>query len=151
MFKLRPANPADFEFAFEVKRQALGPHIAARWGWDAELQRQYHAAHWQSRPWSIITVGDRDAGTVSIHEGTEHIQFGEFYLLPEFQRQGIGSAVLKAVIERADKIGKPVKLEHLKWNPVGSLYQRNGFRVVGENDTHYFLTRQPMPPQRQDP
>ena len=31
---LRIALPEDFEFAFEAKRLALGPHIAMRWGWD---------------------------------------------------------------------------------------------------------------------
>ena len=38
-FELRPAAPEDFAFAFEAKRDALGPHIAARWGWDDALQR----------------------------------------------------------------------------------------------------------------
>ncbi len=31
----------------------------------------------------------------------------------------------------------PVRLRYLKWNPVGSLYRRNGFQQVGESDVHF--------------
>ena len=64
-------------------------------------------------------------------------------LLPWFQRQGIGTEVLLAVLQRADADGLPVRLEYLKGNPVGSLYKRHGFAVVAENGSHYFLVRPP--------
>jgi GNAT superfamily N-acetyltransferase len=70
------------------------------------------------------------------------VRFGEFYLLPAFQRHGIGSTVLASVLACADAEDLPVELEYLKWNPVGSLYQRFGFVNVGENEIHYFLVRE---------
>ena len=140
---LRPASEQDFEFAFEAKRQALGPHIAARWGWDESYQLNVHRTRWSERPWSIIQSDEEAIGTVSIQEAADHIRFGEFYLLPSHQRKGIGSRLLGQVIARSDEVSLPIRLEYLKWNPVASLYLRNGFKVVSENDIHYFLVREP--------
>ena len=140
---LSPAGEADFEFAFEAKHQALGPYVEARWGWDDSFQRELHRRRWTERPWSIITGDGEKVGTVSVARTATHIQFGEFYLLPRFQRQGVGTGVLRAVLRQADTEDLPVRLEYLKGNPVGSLYKRHGFIVVAENDHHYFLVRQP--------
>jgi GNAT superfamily N-acetyltransferase len=142
---LRPAIEQDFEFTFEAKHQALGPHVAARWSWDESFQRNLHSRRWQERPWSIIELHGEAIGTVSIQEAEDHIRFGEFYLLPAHQRMGIGSSVLKEVTSKADKAQLPIRLEYLKWNPVGSLYRRHGFEVVSENDIHYFLERSQRP------
>ena len=49
-FTLRPATADDFEFAFEVKRDALGPYVAERWGWDDALQIQHHQKQWVDKP-----------------------------------------------------------------------------------------------------
>jgi GNAT superfamily N-acetyltransferase len=144
--ELVAAQESDFEFAFHAKRDVLGPHIASRWGWDEELQRKMHQQRWSERPWFIIAVQGRRVGTVSIEHGTEFIRFGEFYILPEFQGQGLGTNVLACTIAVADAKRLPVKLEYLKWNPVASLYRRFGFEVTTENETHYFVVRIPGQP-----
>ena len=141
---LSPAGEADYEFAFDAKRQALGPYVEARWGWDDAFQRTLHRQHWNKRPWSVITSGGQRVGTVAVTRTPTHFQFDEFYLLPRFQKQGIGSEVLRDILQQADAARLPVKLQHLKWNPVGSLYRRHGFAVVDENDTHYLLVRVPQ-------
>ena len=142
-YSLRPATDADFDFAYEVKQLALGPHVSHRWGWNDDLQRRFHTQRWGDRPWFVIEVDGVAAGTVSVEEASSHIQFGELYLKPQYQRQGIGSAVLAQVLARADAAGKPVRLEHLKWNPAASLYRRHGFSQMNENDSHCFLVRLP--------
>lgn len=140
---LRAAMPDDFQFAFEAKRKALGPHIIARWEWDEKFQQEVHRKRWSERPWSIVQNEERSIGTLSVEEKEGYIRFGEFYLLPEYQGQGIGSKLLQSVLDRADTQSLPVRLEYLKWNPVGSLYLRHGFTVVSQNDIHFFLVREP--------
>ncbi len=140
---LRPASEQDFLFAFEAKRKALGPHIMARWNWDESYQLNTHRTRWSERPWSIILSDKEPIGTVSIHEAVDHIRFGEFYLLPSHQRKGIGSSLLRQVIAQSEESSLPIRLEYLKWNPVGSLYLRHGFKVVSESEIHYFLEREP--------
>jgi len=140
---LLPATQQDFAFAFEAKRLALGPHIRKRWAWDEAYQLGTHTTRWQQRPWSIIELDGRAIGTVSIAEHADHFRFGEFYLLPPFQGQGIGTQLLQELIARSESAGLPIRLEYLKWNPVGSLYLRHGFKVTSENEIHYFLERRP--------
>jgi hypothetical protein len=41
----------------------------------------------------------------------------------------------------ADALGLPTRLEHLRWNPVRSLYLRHGFADVGQSDIHIFMER----------
>ncbi|MDP2370911.1 GNAT family N-acetyltransferase [Rhodoferax sp.] len=141
--RLRPAQESDFDFAFDTKQKALGPYVAARWGWNHARQLAIHRTRWTERPWLIILDDTQPIGTVSIGDAEDHVRFGEFYLLPEHQRKGIGSIILRSTLQNADAHGLPVKLEYLKWNPVGSLYQRHGFIVTSESDTHYFLVRPP--------
>ena len=140
---LSAATEADYEFAFEAKQQALGPYVAACWGWDDALQWKFHRQRWTERPWFIIVHTGQRIGTVSVARTTTHIQFGEFYLLPRFQNRGLGTEVLQTVLQQADLDGLPVRLEYLKVNPVGSLYRRHGFVVTSENNHHYFLVRAP--------
>ena len=44
---LRPAVAADSEFGFELHRAAMGDYVTAAWGWDEQLQRDFHARGWQ--------------------------------------------------------------------------------------------------------
>jgi GNAT superfamily N-acetyltransferase len=73
----------------------------------------------------------------------DHIRFGELYLFPGRQRRGLGSRVLAHCLALADAQRAPVRLEYLKWNPVGTLYRRHGFVVVGETAVHWLMERAP--------
>jgi GNAT superfamily N-acetyltransferase len=138
---LRPARESDSPFTYAVKREALGNYVAQVWGWDEAVQRAYHAADWERHRPDIVELEGTPIGTLEIIENDDHVYIGEFYLLPEYQRRGIGTELLRRVLERADRIGVPSRLQFLKVNPVRSLYERHGFRVTGESATHYFAER----------
>ena len=62
-------------------------------------------------------------------------EIGNICILPECQNRGIGTEILKELLEKnADKI---ITLQYFKSNPVGRLYERLGFKVVGETSYHY--------------
>ena len=50
-------------------------------------------------------------------------------------------APLRSVLERADRAGVAARLQFLKVNPVRSLDERHGFRIIEESATHYFAER----------
>ena len=138
----RPATEEDRRFAFEVKRAALGRYVEQVWGWDEEVQQDFHDRHWQLRHPDIIVLDGHDAGTVQFVRREDHYHLGEFYLLPEHQGKGVGSALLRMMLARADADGVPATLEVIKINPARSLYERHGFRVCGETATHYRMMRE---------
>ena len=145
-FLALPQSEEALRYSFEVKRAAMGPYIAERWGWDEAFQIQMHQAHFGEKPFFKIVCDGRDVGTLSVMRLDDHIRFGEFYLFPDCQGKGLGTRVLQHCLSLADEQELPVRLEHLKWNPVGSLYRRHGFAVVGETEIHWFMERPPMKP-----
>ncbi|HBK3331618.1 TPA: GNAT family N-acetyltransferase, partial [Vibrio parahaemolyticus] len=64
----------------------------------------------------------------------EYLYFGRFFLLAQYQGKGIGSQVLKDVIEIAAQKSLPIKLCYLQGNRVGQLYKRLGFEVTGQDE-----------------
>ncbi|MEC8010112.1 MAG: GNAT family N-acetyltransferase [Pseudomonadota bacterium] len=140
----RQADDSDYELAFQAKKQAMGPHITVKWGWDEAYQRSIHNRRWHEKPWFVLMMGETSVGTLSLLRQDSILRFGEFYLLDEYRNRGLGTQVLQSVLDECDQNGEVVILEYLKWNPVGSLYKRFGFKVTHENDVHYFLRREPL-------
>lgn len=97
---------------------------------------------------SVILKSATPVGTIATWKVDGHLRMGEFYVLPAFQRSVIGSAVLRHVLGQADRDNEVVRLERLKRNPVGELCGRHGFVQESTNDTHCFLARRPVAPQR---
>jgi GNAT superfamily N-acetyltransferase len=144
-FEALPGDEDGFQFSFAVKRAALGPYVVERWGWDDDFQRGVHRARLREKPFFLIVHQGRAVGTLSVLQAADHVRFGEFYLLPEYQRRGLGSRILRHCLSVADQLGLPVRLEYLKWNPVGSLYRRHGFESIGQTDIHWHMERPASP------
>lgn len=138
---VRPAADDDLAFAFDVKRAAIGTYVARTWGWDEAFQRAFHAADWAAHRPDIVELDGTPIGTLEVVERPDHVYLGEFYLLPAYQGRGIGTALLRRALARADERGMPVRLQFLRVNPVRSLYERHGFRIANESATHYFAER----------
>jgi len=138
----RPAIDDDFHLAFKIKKQAMGQHIKAKWGWDEAFQLEFHRIRWNEKPWFIILFDEEEVGTISLHplDGNK-VRVGEFYLCDGMRDKGLGSAVLKQVLSESDRKGQIVVLEVLKWNPAKLFYERHGFNVTSENDIHLFMQR----------
>ncbi len=141
--RLHVSNDADVAFAYEVKRAAIGPHVAKRWGWDHDFQWSLHLQRFTDRCFFRISFNERAVGTVALTEVSGYVRLDEFYLIPEMQRRGFGTRILRHILAHTDKAGLPVRLQHLQWNPAGSLYRRHGFIRVGETDSHFLLMRSP--------
>ncbi len=143
---LRPATPEDYFFSYEVKKAALRAYVEPIWGWDEAVQIEFHRKTWHARQPDIIRLADRDIGTVQLLPHADHLHLVEFYLLPEFQRHGIGAHLMTRLVASADAQRLPIRLEVIKNNPAKSLYLRFGFNVTTETATHYKMTREAGPP-----
>ena len=144
LFPRLKASLADLRFSFGVKRAALGPYIIQKWGWDDDYQLAVHTRHFEKKPFCAIEHRGSRVGTISCWEMEGFIRLGEFYLFPSEQRNGLGTRILTHCLQIADSRRLPVRLEYLKWNPVGALYRRHGFGVTGETEIHWLMER-PVP------
>jgi ribosomal protein S18 acetylase RimI-like enzyme len=63
---------------------------------------------------------------------------------PEHQGKGIGTRLISEVLQDAHSRGLAVRLRVLKVNPAQRLYERLGFAVVGETETHHLMEARPL-------
>ena len=143
LIKLIPADETDKEFSYQVKKAAEGEYITLMFGWDENVQRDFHAKDWQRRKPDIIIYDGRPIGTIATSDGEDCVEIGQFFILPDYQNKGIGTHLLKSILDKADQSGKNVTLRFLKNNPVKSLYIRNSFRVIHTDEILYFMERKP--------
>jgi len=81
-FERLPHTPEARNFAFEIKRAAMGPHIMVRWGWDEAFQRNFHEQRFRDTPFSRIVLKEQAVGTIALTALADHLRLDEFYLLP---------------------------------------------------------------------
>lgn len=109
-FPRLPRTQEASDFAFEAKREAMGPHIRRRWPWDEAFQRGLHQRRVEDKPFFLITRAGQSIGTLSLMVMPDHVRFGEFYLLPALHGQGSGTAILRHCLALADALALPVLL-----------------------------------------
>ena len=138
MYTLRLATVDDFDFLYDLHKVSLGEYVQATWGWDEAFQRNMFTEGFLQPPVSIIIVDGQPSGSLTIASRPEDEYLAGIELHPRVQRRGIGASIVRLVIERAQARRVPATLRVLKVN-VGArrLYQRLGFVVVGESETHY--------------
>jgi ribosomal protein S18 acetylase RimI-like enzyme len=138
---LRPARPEDSEFVFQVKKAALGSYIEQTWGWDEGFQRDLHVREYDPTTTEIISWRGTDVGWLEVDAGRDNIRLTGIYIVPEYQSRGVGSAVIREVVRGTTETQMPVTLEVLKVNPRAQvLYEKLGFVVTGETETHNLMT-----------
>lgn len=143
LFTLRPATNADYSFLRELHRQTMKRYVEQTWGWnDAEQERMFRE-RFNPAKLRIIVYDGQDVGMVSVGADAEATWIANIQVLPEHQRNGLGTAVIESVLAEARAKRQPVNLTVLKVNPARGLYERLGFRVIGETATHYEMQTNP--------
>jgi ribosomal protein S18 acetylase RimI-like enzyme len=119
-------------------------YVDATWGWDDDEQIGFFDEHFDPARRQIVQVEGADVGVLAIEEGPDEIYLAEIQLLPQWQGRGIGSSVLRSLLERGAACGKPVTLRVLHANPrAAALYERFGFRRFREIETHTYFRFDP--------
>jgi ribosomal protein S18 acetylase RimI-like enzyme len=134
---LRPATAEDYEFAYRVHRAALRESVEQTYGWDEAWQEAYFREHFDAARRQIIRCDDVAVGVFSVEDRGDSLFLGLIAILPEYQGRGIGTTLVRRLQRRAEEEGVPVTLQVLKVNRARELYERLGFVLTGETDTHY--------------
>ncbi|MFK0288367.1 GNAT family N-acetyltransferase [Streptomyces sp. NPDC090499] len=144
-WKVRPASDADVEAVAELRAVVMRDDLERLGRYDEQRVRQrlrdgFDAAH----TWVIEAAG-AFAGCVALRPAGDTRRLEHFYLAPHAQGRGIGSAVLRELLERCDRDGVPVRLNVLQGSAARRLYERHGFLVESEDRVDVFMVRLPSP------
>ena len=132
------------DFVVEVNRVALGPYLAAAFGWDEAAQRAYFDDGFDASGGQVIQVDGADVGELLVEERPSEVFLVRLALLPEWQGRGIGSAIVQMLVERAHELGSAVSLDVFRSNPRAvQLYESLGFVPTGESETDVSMRVEP--------
>jgi GNAT superfamily N-acetyltransferase len=110
---------------------------------DMARQCEGFGQQWQLAEVRIITVAGNDVGWLQTTAAEDAIFIGQLYVEVRFQQQGIGSRVIRAVIDEATRERKAVTLGVVKINPARRIYERLGFNVTYEDQHKVYRRREP--------
>ena len=138
---LRPVTKEDDAFLLELYGSTRAEELAqVEWAegqkeiflrWQYDLQRREYDARFPDARYQIILIDDAPAGRIWIGEDDEQIRLLDIALLPEFQKRGAGTLLLRQLIEDANEAQKP--LRHMVFvlnNDAHRFYERLGFVVI---------------------
>jgi len=136
----RSATGDDASYCFELNRRTLRDYVLATWGrWDDAEQALHFQSSFNPDRSRIIRLDGRDIGLLVVDASADPYRLLTIAIMPEHQRKGLGARVIDRVIDEAAP--KDVWLQVLRVNPARTLYERLGFRLFEETDTHFRMLR----------
>lgn len=133
---LRSATPEDDPFLFELYAGTRSDELAAL-GWsdqqrDAFLRMQFETQR-RGHPEGdnhIVLLEERRIGRLMLRRTEEAIFLIDITVVPKARNLGIGTKLIKDLIEESTLTGKPIRIHVLASNVAKRLYNRLGFVVV---------------------
>jgi ribosomal protein S18 acetylase RimI-like enzyme len=138
---LREATPEDMEFLarlyFDTRRQEV-----SAWGWPPEQQelflrmqfdaqsRSYRAAFSDATD-RIICLDGSAVGRMLVGQEPGAMHLVDIALLEEHRNCGIGTSLLRQLLQECEMQDRTLRLQVLQGNPAIRLYQRMGFVQSG--------------------
>lgn len=137
---LRPAAKADRAFVESVYFDNHRWIIERLFGWRGDaFEREKFFDGYEEENTHIVIVEGRDAGWLSVRRRDDAIELSQIYLAPDCQNQGIGAVLIRQLIDEATAAHVPLRLSTAKINPARRLYERLGFRIVGESEFKIYM------------
>jgi RimJ/RimL family protein N-acetyltransferase len=144
-YRLREVTDRDVEFMFDVKRSGMREYVEATWGpWNDDEQRARFITLITPQYDRIVVTSTGDVGTLCITWDTDPAFLAGIYLATTARGAGLGTVIIGDIQQRAREIGRSVQLRVLRTNASARrLYERLGFIVVEESDTHFMMQWSP--------
>jgi len=150
---LRAATPEDTAFLLEVftstrdEFRLLIPdedQLAALMSMQFNLQRRQYQESYPHGQDHIILKDGQPVGRILTNESERTITLVDIALLPEHRNEGIGGQLLDDLLKRTAEAKKTVTLHVQKANRARNLYERLGFRKVGEDSMYDEMICEPQ-------
>jgi ribosomal protein S18 acetylase RimI-like enzyme len=152
---LRDALPADRGFLLALYASTRADEFA-QFGWPVETKRAFMQMQFEAQRGDyerrhpgalcrIIELRSCPVGRLWVAQDARRLAVLDISLIAELRGQGIGTACLQRVQRRAAAARLDVELQVALGNPAQHLYERLGFRSVGENGVRRAMLWTPCP------
>ena len=131
---LRQARPADFDFALALYLESTKPLLLTLGHWNEDRVRTRFAQDFKPRRARVIHNAGHAIGWIQVSETAQSYHLDQLHIVDGHRNQGIGTRLIQALLDRARRDGRSVSLNVIRGNRAAYLYQRLGFRFVGEDE-----------------
>ena len=138
---LIPVEAQEFEELVALRIAAMRASLERIQRFDPERARERFRAGFAPESTRHILSSGQRAGFVTVKRTPQHLLLDHLYVHPDYQRRGIGSAVLSRVFEEADALGLPVTVGALRESDSNRFYERHGFVRVDEGEWDIYYER----------
>lgn len=135
---LEPCTPDDAAHLAELRVLAMRPSLERIGRFDPKRARQRFLVNFTAEYTRLIKQDGLLAGFLVLRPQDDDLLLDHFYLHPDFQQRGLGSAVIKLVLVEADTQGQSIHVDALRESDANRFYLRHGFvlREVAEFDNY---------------
>ncbi len=151
--QLRPAGSGDEELLYTIYASTREEELA-QVAWDDaqrecflrmqfKAQSQHYLSQYPGAQFQIILVGEGAAGRLYVHRRPEEIRVMDIALLPVFRGRGVGTALMRQLLEEGKRTSRAVSIHVEVYNPARHWYERLGFQPVASNGIYQLMEWRP--------
>ncbi len=150
---LQPIADEDLEFLAALYASTRAEELAGV-DWSDEqkaafLQQQFSAQHWHYQQhytgarFDLVLVDGEKVGRLYVARWTNEIRLIDISFLPEARNRGIGTRLIRELMEEGEAAGKAVSIHVEMFNPAQRLYRRLGFQPIDEFGVYHLMEWRP--------
>jgi ribosomal protein S18 acetylase RimI-like enzyme len=155
---LRESTPEDVTFLARLYCDVRSQEVSG-WGWSPEqqawflrmqfdAQRRSYQASFPYAADSIVQLKDLPVGRVLVYRESSATHLIDIALLAAHRNSGIGTHLLRGLLQDCQEKGLPLHLQVAQGNPATRLYQRLGFRQISADPMYIQMQWIPLPCQK---
>jgi ribosomal protein S18 acetylase RimI-like enzyme len=154
VLKLRPTDPVDEPFLRSLRAQLDTERLGIQY-WAPEqqqlakqildLQFRAHSRHynhiknnWETKD-NIIELNGKPVGRFIVAGDRHEIRLCDIAIDRNYRRMGLGKVILDMTKNECHQSKRPLRLHVDKLNSAFHFYVNQGFRVIQDKETHYFM------------
>lgn len=132
----RAAELAATDWSDDVKVAFVAQQFDAQDRW-------YRESSYPDADYLVILRRGEPVGRLYVNRGAKELRIIDIALLPEFQRTGIGSTILRSLQAECTEAGQDLTIHVERFNPALHLYERLGFTLTEDKGVYLFMTWSP--------
>ena len=146
---LRPTTPGDDAFLRRVYAGVREEELSVVTWTEAqrdaflaqqfEAQDAYYREHYHPATFDVIELDGEPVGRLYVARWEDEIRIVDISLVPEHRGRGIGTALIRALLDEAAAAGKRLSIHVEVHNRARRLYERLGFLAVAENGIYLLM------------
>ena len=130
----------DIEFLLELRIETMEEHLINS-GINLTMNNHKERILHNFEYAKIIVYEEENIGLLKLLKSKTNYEIEQFQIKKKYQGRGIGKKIIEEIIREANLEELPIKLSVLKKNKAKYLYERLGFRIIGEDKASYYMIK----------